>query len=407
VTLDSNGTSTTQSPAGPRFGIFLGPFHNPRQNNALALERDLRLCEHLDELGFDEAWFGEHHSGGYEVSPMPELMIAAAAQRTKRLTLASGVISLPYHHPLMVADRMAFLDHLTRGRVIFGVGPGALPNDSYMMGMDYGRLRARMEESLDAIIELFESDEPVNVKSDWFELREARIHVKGYKRKRVRLAAAQAVSPAGPRLAGKHGIGLVSFGSTSAAGVEAMKQTWEIVEQQAGIHGQTVSRGDWSMVTMMHLAETEEQAIEDVAYGFDDFFAYHHIVNATDMWSAEENLSRAQKCRRIFEAGAGVVGTPEMAVQHVQRILDSSGGIGSILLFATDWANSDAMFRSYELFAREVMPHFDGSITPRVNSYDWYHERRQAGLETVNAGQQRATQEYEARKAAMETRPAP
>ena len=102
-----------------KFGAFMGPFHARRDNPTLALHRDLELVGLLDRLGYDECWFGEHHSGGYEASPMPELMIAAASQRTRRIRLGTGVISLPYHHPLLVADRMVFLDHLTRGRIVF------------------------------------------------------------------------------------------------------------------------------------------------------------------------------------------------------------------------------------------------------------------------------------------------
>ena len=98
-----------------KFGIFLAPFHPVGQNPTLALERDLQLVEHLDALGFDEAWFGEHHSAGYEIIASPEVFIAAAAQRTKHIRLGTGVSSLPYHHPFMLADRMVLLDHLTRG----------------------------------------------------------------------------------------------------------------------------------------------------------------------------------------------------------------------------------------------------------------------------------------------------
>jgi limonene 1,2-monooxygenase len=92
--------------------------------------------EALDRFGFDEAWFGEHHSGGYEIIASAQIFIAAAAARTKHIKLGTGVISLPYHHPWLVADRLVMLDHLTRGRLIFGAGPGALPTDAYIMGID-------------------------------------------------------------------------------------------------------------------------------------------------------------------------------------------------------------------------------------------------------------------------------
>ena len=117
-----------------RFGIFLAPFHRPDENPTLAIHRDLELIERLDELGFDEAWIGEHHSAGSEIIASPEVFIAAAAERTRRIRLGTGVSSLPYHHPLLLADRMVLLDHLTHGRTMLGVGPGALASDAYMLG---------------------------------------------------------------------------------------------------------------------------------------------------------------------------------------------------------------------------------------------------------------------------------
>src|SRR5271154_4281947 len=107
-----------------RNGIFLAPFHPLDEDPTLCIQRDLELIEHLDRLGYDEAWVGEHHSAGYEIISSPELFIAAAAERTKRIKLGTGVVSLPYHHPLNVANRMIQLDHMTRGRVMFGAGPG-------------------------------------------------------------------------------------------------------------------------------------------------------------------------------------------------------------------------------------------------------------------------------------------
>ena len=124
-------------PKRMKFGCFLGPFHRVGENPTLALDRDLELIDWMDNLGFDEAWVGEHHSAGWEIIASPEVFIAAAAQRTRYIKLGTGVVSLPYHHPLMVANRMVQLDHMSHGRVLFGVGPGALPGDAYMMGIPH------------------------------------------------------------------------------------------------------------------------------------------------------------------------------------------------------------------------------------------------------------------------------
>src|ERR671935_1370881 len=162
-----------------RFGIFMAPFHAPTgQNPTVAYARDLATVQLLDELGYDEAWIGEHHSAGVELIPSPEIFIAHAAAQTKHIKLGTGVISLPYHNPLWVADRMLLLDHLTRGRAMLGVGPGALPSDAHMLGVDVASIRDRMDESLGVILRLLREDEPVTYKSDWFELREARLQIK-------------------------------------------------------------------------------------------------------------------------------------------------------------------------------------------------------------------------------------
>jgi limonene 1,2-monooxygenase len=163
--------------AGLKFGIFLAPFHRLGDNPTLAIARDIELLVALDALGYDEAWVGEHHSAGWETIASPELIIAAAAERTKHIRLGSGVTSLPYHHPFLVAQRFVQLDHMTRGRAMLGCGPGALVSDAYMMGIEAKTQRPRMEEALAAIMALLACEEPVTMKTDWFELREARLHL--------------------------------------------------------------------------------------------------------------------------------------------------------------------------------------------------------------------------------------
>jgi luciferase-like monooxygenase len=156
-----------------RSGIFLAPFHNHDENPTLSIERDLELVEHLDRLNYHEAWIGEHHSGGFELIACPEMFIAAAAQRTRHIRLGTGVVSLPYHNPFMVADRMVQLDHMTRGRAMFGMGPGALVHDALKIGIDPGDQRQMMNEALDVIVPLLRG-EIVNRKTDWFNLTRAR-----------------------------------------------------------------------------------------------------------------------------------------------------------------------------------------------------------------------------------------
>ena len=352
-----------------RFGIFLAPFHPVGQNPTLALERDLELICHLDRLGFDEAWIGEHHSAGYEIIASPEVFIAVAAERTKRIRLGTGVSSLPYHHPLILADRMVLLDHLTRGRVMLGAGPGALASDAHQMGIPVERQRERMEQALDAIMQLLAGDGPVDMETDWFTLRDARLQLRPYTRPHFEVAVAAMVSPSGPRAAGRFGIGLLSIGATQRGGFDALKTAWDICESKATEHGKTVDRASWRLVGPMHLAPTEEQARRDVEFGLADWVDYFKRVAALPL--APDTSDTGELADAMNDSGLAVIGTPEMAVAQIARLQEQSGGFGSYLIMANDWADREHTQRSYELFAREVMPHFQDSATSLVSSRDW------------------------------------
>ena len=385
-----------------RFGIFLAPFHPVGQNPTLALERDLELVVRLDELGFDEAWFGEHHSAGYEIIASPEVFIATAAQRTRHLELGTGVSSLPYHHPFILADRMVLLDHLTRGRIMFGVGPGALPSDASMMGIDPMRQRDMMEESLEAILALLDGAEPVSRQTDWFTLRDARLQMRPYTHPRFEVAVAAQVSPAGPRAAGRFGLSLLSIGATTAGGFDVLGSHWVTMEERAAEFGTTVDRRRWRLVGPMHLAETEEQARKDVAFGLAQWVDYFERVAALPL--APATLDPDKMVDALMEIGFAVVGTPDMAAAQIERLAEQSGGFGTYLLMAHEWADREATLHSYELFAREVMPRFQGSMPSLVTSRDWAAERRPELIGAVGGAIMQAISDHQAERQARTER---
>ena len=202
-------------------GIFLAPFHPLDEDPTLCIQRDLELIEHLDRLGYEEAWVGEHHSGGFEIIASPEVFIAAAAERTKRVMLGTGVVSLPYHSPLTTANRILQLDHQTRGRVMFGVGPGLLPSDAFQLGISPAATRDRMVEGIEVILRLF-AGERVTHRSDWFNLVNATCQLKPYTWPHPEIAVASSITPSGGKLAGKHGFGLLCVAATQAGGYDAL-----------------------------------------------------------------------------------------------------------------------------------------------------------------------------------------
>ena len=386
-----------------RFGIFHAPFHPVGQNPTLALHQDIELIEHLDRLGFDEAWIGEHHSAGYEIIASPEVFIATVAQRTSHIRLGTGVSSLPYHHPLMLADRMVLLDHLTRGRVMFGVGPGALPSDAFMMGIDVARQRDMMEESLEAILRLLDG-EIVTMKTDWFALNDARLQLRPYTHPRFEVAVAAQISPAGPRAAGRFGASLLSIGATTVGGFDLLGSHWDVMEERSAEFGSTIDRRDWRLVAPIHVAPTKEQAYAEVQFGLAAWVDYFQRVAALPL--APDTSDSVELADAMNASGFAVIGTPDDVSAQIERLGEQSGGFGAFLAMGHDWADREATKRSYTLLAREVFPRFQGSAETTERSRDWAVENRPAFIGAAGAAVMDAMQKHHADKAAR-AEPAP
>lgn len=376
-----------------RFGIFMAPFHPAGENPTLALERDLQLLQHLDRLGWDEAWIGEHHSAGSEIIASPEIFIAVAAERTRHIRLGTGVVSVSYHNPLWVAERAVLLDHLTRGRFMLGVGPGSLPTDAAMVGLDQSQTRALLAEGVDIIMQLLRSDEPVTFKNERWDLREARLHLRPFSDPLFDVSVAAVASPAGPQVAGKHGIGLLSIGATQAAGFDALALHWGVMEERAAHFGTAVDRSQWRLVGLMHIAETREQAYRDVEFGIEQWFRYFQQVAAFPQMAVGGDDVKGM-IDFVNESGLGSIGTVDDAVAQIERLeAQSNGGFGAYLLLAHEWANPVATHRSYELIAQHVFPEFQGQAWSTRNA----KARAEASRPDMAAAHQKAVEDVTAR----------
>src|SRR5436190_1474998 len=296
----STDSEAAMSQIDLRHGIFLPPFHPNEENPTACLGRDLDLIVHLDKLGFQEAWIGEHHSAGYEIISSPEIFIAFAAERTRHIRLGTGVISLPYHHPMMTADRIVQLDHMTRGRVMFGAGPGLLASDAIMMGIDPMTQRDRMAEALDAIA-----------------------------------------------------------------------SNWQIACDVAAEHGRTMDPNRLRLVGPMHIAETRQKAFENARWGFERYLGY--LNNNQPRFIVPKGDDPLEW---FVENKYGVCGTPDDAIALIERLQTKQGEFGVFLQQAHNWADFEATKRSYELYARYVMPHFSNANRPREASFQWCGDNR-------------------------------
>jgi len=390
-----------------RFGMFIPPFHSTDENPTLAFDRDIKLIELMDELTYDEVWVGEHHSSGYETIASPELLIAAAAERTKNIRLGTGVNSLSFHHPFILAERLVQLDHQTRGRIMVGVGPGQLPGDAYMLGVSPLEQRRMMNESLETMLELLEG-KTVTRETNWFKLREARLQILPYQYPMMEIASAAVVTPNGPTTAGRHGIGMLSLAAGSAAGFAVLNDQWRLCKEAADAHGKTVDRRNWRIVASVHVAETREQALKEVEHGILDKLHYYRRVggkkgaaemNLADFKTAEEAVRTwvtddGKPTAGLGPYGIGIVGTPEDAVERIARFQERAGGFGSFLMLAHNLASWDDTKKSLELFARKVMPALRGSNRNRVASLDWSYEKSDQFFDSRHASYRVAAEDH-------------
>jgi limonene 1,2-monooxygenase len=322
------------------------------------------------------------------------MFIATAAERTKHIKLGTGVISLPYHHPLMVTNRMILLDHLTKGRAMLGVGPGALGSDAYMLGIDPLTQRQRMDESMDIIMRLMTTTEPLTYEADWFTLHEALPHLRPYTQPHMPIAVAAAQSPSGMVLAGKHGAGVLSVSIIRDPGTAPnLKKFWSIAEETAAAHGQTMRREEWRLVVHVHLAESRKEAIAQARVRA-GHYQHEYFEKTLGLFPLSDSADKI--IDTMVERGAWCVGTPDDLIAHIQRLDEESGGFGGFLVTATEWGTREQVLHSYELLARYVKPHFQGSLANLRASAAWTADKQEEIINLRTRAIDKAKQDYTA-----------
>jgi limonene 1,2-monooxygenase len=344
-----------------KFSVFMMPLHHPSENPSLAFDRDISMIHLADALDFDEFFIGEHHSGGWETMPAPEMALAKAAAHARRIRLGTSVISAPFHHPFHVAERMAFLDHLTHGRAILGVGPCALVTDKKLFGLPDAKLYPMLAESVDVIVRLLESPEPIDYQGRFWSFKQMRLQLRSYQQPRMPLAIASSGNAISLELAGKYGMLLLSPAGKNVRNNQTKAEQWNKVQAIAARQGAMTSRDNWRIATCVHLADSKEEAWRDVEANIQRDMEYFVAIGLKAPYEsypgqpASEITARSGADRRDW-----IIGTPDDAIAQIERMQVQTGGFGGLMLTSHEWTSSDKIRRSMELFARYVMPHFRG-----------------------------------------------
>ena len=384
-----------------RFGAFLAPHHPIGEQPLVSLQSDLKLVEQLDDLGFDEFWCGEHHSTGWETIASPELFLAAAAERTNRIMLGTGVVSLPYHHPFMVAERIVQLDYQTRGRVIFGTGPGALPSDVEMLGIDPMTTRDRQDEGLGVIRRLFKG-ERFSYECEWFTLKNAKLQLMPLQ-KDIEFAVASMFSPSGMTLAGKYEAGVLSLGSMFLAGMRSLPNQWSFAEESAAKHGTIVDRKNWRVLISWHIAETRQKARNEAR---DGLLRTNNEYTVGTLQGGDgviyKTPDEAVDGYAFSDVSLAVIGTPDDLVDRIRHLQELTGGFGTVVGFVHDWANRENTSRSWDMVARYVIPEVNGMLAGYRESQKYVNENRSVWDRAAEAVKSKITENPNARAAAKE-----
>ena len=341
-----------------KFSLFMMPCHHPKENPALSFQRDIDLILLADKLGFDEAFIGEHHSGGWETMPAPEMALSMAAVKAQRIRLGTSVFSAPFHHPFYLAERMAFLDHLTHGRAILGVGPCSLVTDKILFNMEEAALVPMLHEAVDVIVRLLESEDPINHKGEFWEFENLQLQLKSFQKPRLPIAMPSAATPANLEMIGRND--MIWLSPTGKNRPDA-KRNWEIVEKGARDVGKIANRDNWRITTYMYLAESREKAWDEVREGIMREAEYFSAIGLQGHYAEYDGQPFSEFTpESCADRRDWVIGTPDDAIAWIESKIQETGGFGGMLLHSPEWTDRFKWERSMEMFARYVMPNFQG-----------------------------------------------
>ncbi len=371
-----------------KYSFFMMPLHLPSENPALAFDRDIDLINYAEELDFDEFYIGEHHTAGWETIPSPEMILAKASATTHRIKLGTSVVSLPFHHPFLVAERFAFLDHITRGRAVLGVGPSSLPPDIQLFNIPVADLNPMMRESTEIIVKLLESPEPVTYEGRYWSIKDMSLQLRSYQQPRLKMATASVGSERSLEFAAMYDMILFSLAGGGPPNGVPLNEQWDKVEFHGARHGKRPDRDDFRVVTYVHLADTHEEAWSQVREGIiRDVHKYFYTINKPDGWLVRPDQDPdSLTAEEIVQKRRWIIGTPDEAIEQIQQLYVEAGGFGGLMIATHEWSDQAKIKYSLELFARYVMPHFRGHTADLKQAWQKTIDDRKAGLIPEIAG---------------------
>ncbi|WP_077213053.1 LLM class flavin-dependent oxidoreductase [Bacillus dakarensis] len=353
-------------------GIFLMPSHPPERSLYDATQWDLEMIQYADELGYSEAWIGEHFTSPWEPIPAPDLLIAQAITMTKQIKLAPGAHLLPYHHPVELAHRVAYLDHLSQGRLMLGIGAGGLPSDHQTFGV-VGENRKMMVEAMEIMLKLWNEKEPFQFEGKYWNANKIEgdeylsYHIYPYQQPHPPISVT-GLSPNSETLitAGEKGFIPMSLG----ANIDYISGHWKSVEKGAEKTGKKPNRADWRITRDVFVADTDEEALEGSLGSMmgrqhrEYWIPLFTKLGAVSVFKHEENVDDSEVSTEYVAKHNWFVGSPETVANRIANLYERVGGFGGLLVTGYDYSeNPDVWKKSMRLLKEEVMPRVEHKIS--------------------------------------------
>lgn len=353
-----------------RVGYFTMPLHPPGSDPGRTMEDDLQQLVVLDRLGYEEAWVGEHFTAVWENIPCPDLFIAKALGMTERIKLGTGVSCLPNHNPLMLAQRIAQLDQLARGRFYWGVGSGGFPGDFQLFGIDAqaGEHREVTRAALDVILDLWNDPKPGLYETKYWRFRvpepqadiALQLHLRPYQRPHPPIGVAGVSAKSETLvLAGERGYLPMSINFVPA---RVLRSHWEAVEEGAKRAGRPADRASWRIARDVFIAETTEEARRLALAGplARDWIGYFlpllRKVRHLDLTKVDPAMPDEAVTVEYLLDHVWIVGDSDEVTRKLRALAADVGGFGTLLVIGHEWEPREAWERSMRLLAEEVLP---------------------------------------------------
>ena len=360
-----------------KVGLFTMPSHPPERSLYDGHQWDLQVLRWADELGYQEAWIGEHHTAPWEPHPAPDLIVAQALLQTKNIRLGPGGFLLPYHHPAELANRVAMLDHLAQGRLNFGVAASGLPSDWAMFHVDgnSGAHREMTRESLEIILKLWTEEGPFDYEGKYWQVSKPPLmygtlkpHIVPFQKPHPPIGVA-GLSPRSDtlKLAGERGFWPMSLDLNASM----LGSHWEAVEEGAARTGRTPDRADWRVFREVFVADSDEEAIRLSLGGMLGRQMREYFLPLLDSFGYKQYLKHDQDIPDVDVTPEycakhnWLVGSPTTVAAKLEQLYVELGGFGVLLVYCFDYAdNPQAWHNSMRLLTEEVLPRVQ-HLTPK------------------------------------------